>query len=487
MSPRRSRMRVRRRRVADKSSVLVADDQQEMLDVLAERLTELGKRVVAFTSGAELARHVADTPPEAVELVVLDLDFGPGQPDGLEILRRVKADRPELPVIILTGKGSVDAAVEAVQSGAAPRMSQSRAAQAERPPSVVVLPFANLSRGEQDEFFGDGLTEELINALSQAGGIEVVSRTTAFQFKGKASDVREIGRKLKVSTALEGSVRTDGNRVRITVQLVNVADGYQLWSGRYDRELDDIFAVQDEIAQTIVDTLQRHLKGRERKTLVRKPTDDREAYELYLKGRHHCNNWTGSGLERGIELFQQALARDESFAQAQIGLAEAYIMRGFWGLVSPRDAWSRVRTAAARALAIDDRLGEARAALASVLAVDDWNWAGSKAEFDQALELSPKAPWSRYWYATMYLVPQGRIEDAAGQTRRALELDPLSPAFHAAMAWFHSYAGEYGQSIRQAREGIELAPTFLENFWILASAHLHRGEAADALVVLEKA
>ena len=353
-------------------------------------------------------------------------------------------------------------------------------------PSVVVLPFANLSRSADHGFFGDGLTEELINALARAGGVRVVSRTTAFQFKDKAVDVREIGRKLKVAAAIEGSVRVDGNRVRITAQLVKVADGYQIWSERYDREIDDIFAVQDEIANTIVGTLKQRFGRPAHQTLVKKATGDRQAYELYLKGRHYCNNWTQTGLRRGVELFSQALERDAAFAKAQAGLAVAHLLRGFWGLAPPDEAWPKVRAAAGRALELDPDLGEAHAARAAVLAIEDWDWAGAAAGFGRASELNPAEPWVRNWYATLYLNPLGRIGEAIEEAGKALELDPLSPACYASLAWLHTNEGNYDEARRYAAEGIELAPTFLENHWALAEALMEAGRTDEALRALER-
>ena len=373
--------------------------------------------------------------------------------------------------------------LQALQSGGEPESAVRRVEHVRESPSIVVLPFANLSRDPDREYFGDGLTEELINAFSHVDGIRVVSRTTAFQFKGKASDVREIGRKLKVRTVLEGSIRTSGGKVRITAQLVNVADGYQIWSGRFDRELDDIFAVQDEIAQTIVDTLRKRFG--EKKALVKKPTEDKEAYHLYLKGRHHCENWTYTGLGRGIELFRAALAKDGSFAQAQVGLAEAYLLRGFWGLMPPREAWSEVRSAARQALSIDDELAEAHAAHGAMLAIEDWDWVQAREEFERAIELDPGDSWIRSWYASVYLVPAGRIEEALRQQSRSVELDPLSPSYNAGLAWIHAYLGNLEESERVARDAVELAPSFLENHWVLVSTLLRRNRVDDALRELE--
>ncbi len=375
--------------------------------------------------------------------------------------------------------------LKAVLGGAPPEAAASSDATAGTAPSIVVLPFANLSSDTENDYFSDGLTEELINSLSRIGGIQVVSRTTAFQFRNQATDIREVGRKLNVSSVLEGSVRTAGSKVRITARLVNVADGYQLWSGRFDRELGDIFAVQDEIARVIVDTLEVRLKGEEPPPRAKPPTADQTAYQLYLKGRHHSNHWTQIGLERGIELFREALSRDTSFAQARVGLAEAYLLRGYWGLVPPNEAWPQVRSAASAALELDEALGEARAALGVVHAVQDWDWERARAEFGEALRLNPREPLIRSWYAALYLLPKGELEEAREENKRCLELDPLSPAYHAAAAWTYSYLGRHEEALRHAREGLELAPTFLESHWALSAALLNQGKVEEALRALE--
>lgn len=356
-----------------------------------------------------------------------------------------------------------------------------------KPSSIAVLPFANLSRDPEYEYFSDGLTEELINTLSRVEGFRVVSRTSVFQFKGAAADIRELGRKLNVGSVLEGGVRATGSRVRITAQLVNVADGYQLWSRRYDRDLNDIFAVQDEIAQNIATKLQGRLTEGERKPLVKQMTADPEAYQLYLKGRYHCNHRTQTGLERGIELLRKAFDRDSSFAQAQVGLAEAWLLRGFWGLAPPGEAWPHSMAAAQKALELDDRLAEAHAARASILAVRDWDWTGAKREFERAIELSPNEPWVLSWYSSLYLTPTGKLEEAFETFRRCLEFDPLSPSHNASVSWIYTYTGRLEEAVRQAREAIELAPSFLENYWALAAACLQRGDIDEALHALQTA
>jgi TolB-like protein len=233
-------------------------------------------------------------------------------------------------------------------------------------PSIAVLPFVDMSPQKDQEYFCDGIAEELINALTNIQELRVVARTSAFLFKGEKLDVREIGKKLNVQTVLEGSVRKAANRLRITAQLVNVPDGYHLWSQKYDRDMEDIFAIQDEISLAIVDKLKIKLLGDEKKALVKRHTDNLEAYNLYLKGRYFWNKMNPGGFEKAIENFEQAIEKDPNYALAYTGLADSYMWSSFWGNLPPRQTYPKAREAVKKAIEIDDTLGEAHASLASI-------------------------------------------------------------------------------------------------------------------------
>ena len=243
-------------------------------------------------------------------------------------------------------------------------------------PSVAVLPFLNMNRDEENEFFSDGLTEELINALTQIEGLRVVSRTSVFHFKGKTEDIRQVGQKLRVRTVIEGSVRRAGNRIRVTAQLINVADGYHIWSQRYDREMKDVFDIQDEITAAIVDNLKVKLVGEDEGQPVKRTTADQVAYSYYLKGRFYLNQRESAALEKCIDCFEHAAREDESYALPHAGLAEAYSLQalGGYGGTDPDEALSKAKAAALRAIDLDDSCAEAHTALAVLLFRVDWDW-----------------------------------------------------------------------------------------------------------------
>jgi len=245
-------------------------------------------------------------------------------------------------------------------------------------PSIAVLPFYNLSADKEQEYFCEGMTEEIINALTHVEGLRVVARTSAFSFRGKEIDVGEIGRKLSVETLLEGSVRKAANRLRIWVQLVNVVDGYHLWSERYDREMEDVFAVQDEISLAIADKLKVKLLRGEKTKLITHHTDDLEAYNLYLRGRYLWNKRTEGGIKKAIEHFKQAIKKDPSYALAYTGLADSYSTLTSYISILPKEVFPKGRDAALKALEIDDTLAEAHASLALIRRDYEWDWAGAR-------------------------------------------------------------------------------------------------------------
>ncbi|MBI3694297.1 MAG: protein kinase, partial [Acidobacteria bacterium] len=310
--------------------------------------------------------------------------------------------------------------------------STRQAAAAKAVPSVAVLPFVNMNRDEESEFFSDGMTEELISALSKVGQLRVVSRTSAFQFKGKTQDIREIGEKLKVGMALEGSVRRAGNRVRVTAELVNIADGYQLWSERYDREMKDVFDIQDEISRAIVEALKIKLIGGQEDTLVKRQTENLEAYNLYLKGLYHSQRWL---LRAAVECFEQAIAADPNYAPPYAGLASTYSTVALWGLWPLREVWPKAQAAAVKALELDDELAEAHAALGNVKGWFEYNWPEAERHLRRALELSPGNASLHWWYGGSYLCAVGRLPEALAEMRRAQELDPLSLPINTNVAW----------------------------------------------------
>jgi serine/threonine-protein kinase len=326
-------------------------------------------------------------------------------------------------------------------------------------PSIAVLPFVNLSPDPENEYFCDGLAEELIDALTKMEALRVVSRSASFQFKGEAHDIRQIGEHLNVNHVLEGSVRKAGNRLRITAQLISVDEGYHLWSEKYDRELEDVFAIQDEITEKIVDQLKVKLVGEESVPRVKPATQNVEAYTLYLKGRFYWNKRTEEGIRKGIEYFQQAIELDPDYAVAYAGMADCYSVLGLTGAEPPNECFSKAREAATKAMEIDDTLAEAHASLALVRTFYEWDWSGAEREFQRAIELNPKYPTAHQWYAE-YLAAMGRSDEALTEIRRALELDPLALMVITAVGIIFFYAHEYDRAIEPLQRALDMDPTF---------------------------
>jgi len=351
--------------------------------------------------------------------------------------------------------------------------------------SIVVLPFTNMSSDLENEFFADGITEEIINALAQIEDLRVVARTSAFSFKGKHVDLRTVGECLNVTTVLEGSVRKSGNRLRITAQLINVADGYHLWSERYDRELQDIFEVQDEIAKTIADRLKVTLGTGRQKPLVKAGTKNLEAYQLYLKGRFHWNKRTPDGFQKAIEHFQEAIEKDPAYALAYAGLADTYDMASFFNLFPPGEVMPKAKTAAAKALEIDDGLAEAHVSLGYASFTYDWDWTAAGKHFQQALAVNPSYVRNHAFYP-LYLSSLGRFDEALAMAKSVLDLDPASPAVSHVLAVQLYLARQFDQAIQQCHKTLELDPNYAVAYSVLGQAYASKGSSREALPDLDK-
>jgi TolB-like protein/Flp pilus assembly protein TadD len=326
-------------------------------------------------------------------------------------------------------------------------------------PSIAVLPFRDMSSARDQEYFCEGIAEELIIGLAQIAGLRVAARTSAFQFKDKDLDVRRVGKELGVASVLEGSVRKAGTRLRITAQLINVGDGYHLWSEKYDRDLEDIFAIQDEIALAIVEKLRGKLLKEEKSKLARRYTGNEEAYTLFLKGRYYWNRRHEGGIQKAIELFQQAAKKDPLCAPAYVGIADCYNVSGILGLMDPRVAYPRAKEAIARALDIYDDLAEAHASLGWIKTFYDWDWAGAEAEFLRSFELNPNYATAHYYYS-LYLGAMGRHEESIAESSRALELDPIDLAFNSIHGCTLYWGRRYDAALEQLRKTRDMDPDF---------------------------
>jgi eukaryotic-like serine/threonine-protein kinase len=345
------------------------------------------------------------------------------------------------------------------------------------PKAIAVLPLANLSADPENEYFSDGMTEEIINALAKLPGVQVASRTSSFAFKGKQADVREIGEKLGVASVLEGSVRKVGNRIRITAQLVDVEKGYHLWSETYDRQLEDVFAIQDEISRAIVEALKLRLASDAGQLVV--PTKNIEAYNLYLKGRFFFNKFNEQGLRKGLEFFQHALLQDPGFARAYAGIADCWCdLADDW--VAPEDAYPRAKAAAEQALRRDPELAEAITSIGKVLCWHEWDFAAAAERLERAVALSPNYAEAHYVLGTA-LPLVGRLGDAIEALRRALILDPLSANLSGWLARFLLYAKDYPGAIAQGHRTLEFDDQSIRAILYIGSAYLAQGDAETAL------
>jgi TolB-like protein/Tfp pilus assembly protein PilF len=353
--------------------------------------------------------------------------------------------------------------------------------------SIAVLPFANLSSDPEAEYFSDGMTEEIINALSQVRGLRVAARTSSFVFKGRQVDARDIGKQLRVRTLLEGSVRKAGDRIRLTAQLVSAADGYHLWSQTYERTLADVFAVQDELARAIAATLTQKVVGRSSDPLVQPPTENLDAYTLYLRGRHAWALASIEGFQAAATCFERAVGLDPAYAQAQAWLAYAYAMLGFdeFGVLPPADAMPRAKAAAIKGIELDDSLGDAHFARAIVAMLYDWDLGLARDQFERAMSLPSMTPLTQHWYA-MFLCTTGRPEQGLQVARRAQTLDPLSLTVQATVGRCLYYGRRFDDAISVFRAHLEESPASVQGYVALARAYKAMGMFADGLQQLER-
>jgi serine/threonine-protein kinase len=358
--------------------------------------------------------------------------------------------------------------------------SAAGAAKADRQPSIAVLPFANMSADKENEYFSDGLAEEILNLLAKIPNLKVIARTSSFSFRGKEQDIRKIAETLGVSHVLEGSVRRAGNRLRITAQLIHAADGAHLWSERYDRDLNDVFAIQDEIGQAISEALQVRLAPRAK-------TVNLEAYQHYLRGQYHISRGTPENTAKAKECFEQALAIDPNYAPAYGGLAVYYFVLAVVGLKPTVEIAPLAISAAEKALALDPSSSEAHSVLAIMAAISNYDWKLAEARSLKALAAEPVPPMVRWRCAQFCLLPVGRFSDAMEQFRLAIETDPLSLVLHFGIAWSMWTLKQYRESIEYARRALEIDGNDHRLRMVLGLAQLGAGLAQDAIPNLQRA
>ncbi len=352
--------------------------------------------------------------------------------------------------------------------------------------SIAVLPFEDLSPQKDQEHFCNGITEALITKLAGVGQLKVISRTSVMRYKGTDKDIREIGRELDVATILEGSIQKEKDNIRINAQLVNVADGAHLWAESFDRKLEGIFAVQDEISKAIVNVLRIELVAGQEYMLVKRYTQDPDAYNLYLEGRFNWNKRTESGLKRAVDLYEGAIVRDPYFALAYAGIADAYSLLGRLSFAPPREVYPKAKEAAQKALELDGALAEGYIALAFIKYNYDWDWMGAEIDFNWAIGLNPNYATAYQYYGSL-LVSLGRFEEALAKFGKARELDPSSVPIQASIASFFHYARQCDQAIKTWREILKIDPEIDWAHFYLGLSYLEKGSGKKALEEFETA
>jgi TolB-like protein/DNA-binding winged helix-turn-helix (wHTH) protein/Flp pilus assembly protein TadD len=354
--------------------------------------------------------------------------------------------------------------------------------------SLAVLPLENLSSDPSQEYFADGMTDELITDLGQISALRVISRTSVMQYKGVRKPLPQIARELNVDAVVEGTVLRSGDQVRITAQLIQASDDRHLWSHSYEGELRDALALQNKVASAIAEQIQINLKPKEQVALKKEKAVNPEAHEAYLKGRYFWNKRTDDGLRKAIDYFNQAIEKDPTYAQAYTGLADSYALLGDWeyGGMAPKEAFPKAEAAATKALQLDDTLAEAHTSLAFCFDLYDWNWDSAEVEFKRAIELNPGYATAHHWYS-WHLAVLGRKDEAIAEMREAAALDPLSLIISADLAEVLLVARLYPQSIQQSQSTIAMDPTFAVAHYQLGQAYVQNGMYSDAMVEFQNA
>jgi eukaryotic-like serine/threonine-protein kinase len=352
--------------------------------------------------------------------------------------------------------------------------------------SLAVLPFVNATGDPEAEYLSDGLTESLIRSLSQIPKLRVMARGTVFTYKGREVDLRAVGRELGVDTVLVGRISRRGGNLLVSTELVRAADGSQAWGEEYHRPVEDLLAVQEELAREISEQLPYRLSGEDKERMARGETESREAYQLLLKGRFHANRRSEEGLRKAVQLYEQAIGTDPGYALAYSGLADCHQLLALYSMVPPREGMPKAKAAALKALEMDDRLAEAHTSLAYVKLAYDWDWPGAQLSFQRALEINPNYATAHHWYAEYFTIT-GRSDEALEQMRRAQELDPLSLPIQRDLAWHHYYARRYPEAIEALRKTLELNPDYMPALTLLGRAHEERGEYEPAVAALQRA
>ena len=435
----------------------------DLLILLVERHRQLVWR-------ADIAKRLWDPG------VFVDVEMGVNT--AISKLRQALRDSRESPAFIetISGKG---------YRFIAPLDAVSKGRHQEAIESVAVLPFANDSADPDGEYLSDGISETLINNLSQIWNLRVVARSTVFRYEGKDIDPQKAGNDLRVRAVVSGRLLQRGNTLIVRAELMDVATGGQLWGGQYNRQAEDVFALQDDISREISEKLRRHLTGDEKQRLTKRYTENSEAYRLYLKGRYHWNKRNPGGLQKAVEYFQLALDKDPAYSLAYAGLADTYAHLSFFNVVAPREAMPKAKAAAVKGLEVDKELAEAHVSLGYVSFTYDGDWPAAGKHFDQARALNPVYSSTHTFYA-LYLSSLGRSEEALEVAKRALDLDPASPAVSHSLAVQLYLARKFDRAIEQAQNTLEMDANFAISHAVLGEVYLAKGMYRQGLSALEK-
>jgi TolB-like protein/Tfp pilus assembly protein PilF len=435
----------------------------DLLILLVERRRQLVSR-------ADIAKRLWDSS------VFVDVEMGVNT--AIRKLRQALRDSRESPAFVETISGKGYRFIAPVNAVLSERHQEAIE-------SVAVLPFANDSADPDAEYLSDGITETLINNLSQIWNLRVVARSTVFRYKGKEADPQKAGSDLHVRAVVSGRLLQHGSTLIVRVELMDVVTGAQLWGGQYNRQAEDVFLLQGDLSREISEKLQLQLTGDQKQRLTKRYTEDAEAYRLYLKGRYHWNKRNPEGLQKAVECFRQALDKDPAYSLAYAGLADTYPYLSFFHVVPPRVAMPKAKTAAAKALEIDDHLAEAHVSLGYVSFTYDGDWSTAGKHFEQALALNPAYAGAHTFYA-FYLSSLGQSEEALAVAKRALDRDPASPAVSHSLAVQLYLARQFDQAIEQAHNTLEMDAHFAISYQVLGEAYLSKGMYREGLLALEQ-
>jgi TolB-like protein/tetratricopeptide (TPR) repeat protein len=424
-------------------------------------------------------------------------------PEGLkrtefadELPAKPRRNRVWLYVVVVGG--TISASLFFLGRYTAQRTTSSRVGTAERIPttqvvqqlvpekSLAVLPFTNLSGNPENAYFAAGIQDEIVTRLAKITELKVISCTSTQRFKSAPDDLPAIAKQLGVANIVEGSVQRAADEVRVNVQLIRPETDAHLWADTFDRKLTDIFKIESEVARTIADSLQAKLSGSEQHAIAARPTDNTEAHQLYLKGRFFWNKRTGQNLNKAADYFNEAIAADPKYALAYVGLADAFALMPYYGAGAPLDCFPKAKTAATKALELDDALAEAHTSLALVLCYD-LDFSQATREFQRAIELNPNYPTAHQWYGSADLVALSRFDEAIAEVKRAIELDPLSLVINSDLGMIYYRARRYDEAVEQLRKTLEMDPGFYYAHWNLGSALAAKGALGPAIEEYQKA